>query len=51
MDKDLSGYEVNTRKGDTIRIDAYYWVGSTDTRIAPSPAGTHLNVMSYMVRA
>jgi hypothetical protein len=48
MDKDSSGYVVETKKGDTIRFDAYYWVGSADARIAPSPAGTHLNVMSYM---
>ena len=48
MDKDTSGYVVNTKKGDTIRLDAYYWVGGEDRRIAPSPAGTHLNVMSYM---
>ena len=36
------------KKGDNIRLDAYYWVGSEDPRIAPTPAGTHLNVMAYM---
>jgi len=45
-DHDGQGYVV--KKGDNIRLDAYYWVGSEDPRIAPTPAGTHLNVMAYM---
>ena len=48
MDKDTSGYVVDVKAGDSIRLDAYYWVGSEDARIAPSPAGSHLNVMAYM---
>ena len=43
---DGQGYLV--KKGDNIRLDAYYSVGSEDLRIAPTPAGTHLNVMAYM---
>eukprot|EP00450_Noctiluca_scintillans_P007857 CAMPEP_0194485052 /NCGR_PEP_ID=MMETSP0253-20130528/6170_1 /TAXON_ID=2966 /ORGANISM="Noctiluca scintillans" /LENGTH=468 /DNA_ID=CAMNT_0039324969 /DNA_START=46 /DNA_END=1452 /DNA_ORIENTATION=+ len=48
-DHDGQGYLV--KKGDTIRLDAYYWVGSFDPRIAPTPGGTHLNVMAYMYMA
>ena len=47
LDKDTDG-ALTLKKGDTVRIDAYYEVGAEDPRIAPSPAGTHLNVMAYM---
>mmetsp|Transcript_4990 Transcript_4990/g.15680 ORF Transcript_4990/g.15680 Transcript_4990/m.15680 type:complete len:414 (-) Transcript_4990:732-1973(-) len=36
------------REGDTVRVDSWYWVGHTDSRIAPHPAGSHLNVMGYI---
>jgi len=48
---DHGGKPYSLKKGDKIRLDAYYWVGSYDKRIAPSPAGTHLNVMAYMYTA
>merc|ERR550514_487561 len=48
LDKDTSGKTMKTKKGDKVRIDSYYWVGSQDPRLGPSPAGTHLNVMAYM---
>jgi hypothetical protein len=47
LDKD-AGTTMSVKKGDKVRIDAYYWVGSNDPRLGPSPAGTHLNVMSYL---
>lgn len=49
LDKDdPSTGALALRKGDTVRLDAHYYVGSQDARIAPSPGGTHLNVMAYM---
>ena len=35
------------KKGDKIRVDGWYHVGPEDPRIAPTPAGVHLGVMSY----
>jgi hypothetical protein len=37
-------------KGDKIRLDSWYYVGSDDKRIGYSD-GTHLNVMGYMYTA
>lgn len=49
---DVSGGKgVSVKKGDKLRLDAWYWVGSEDKRIAPTPGGTHLNVMAYMYTA
>ena len=42
------GKSVHIKKGDSVRLDSWYWVGSNDTRIYPHPGGTHLNVMAYM---
>lgn len=36
------------KKGDTVRLDSWYWVGTVDSRIHPHPGGSHLNVMGYM---
>lgn len=47
IDKDTTG-SLKLSKGDKVRIDSWYWVGSNDTRIYPHPGGTHLNVMGYM---
>eukprot|EP00939_MAST-03C_sp_MAST-3C-sp1_P004117 g4117.t1 len=41
---------VPMKKGDRVRLDAYYYVGSDDPRLAYSD-GTHLNVMAYMYTA
>jgi len=38
------------KAGDSVRLDAYYFVGSHDPRLLYSD-GTHLNVMSYMYTA
>ena len=35
------------KKGDKVRLESYYYVGSHDPRLAYSD-GTHLNVMAYM---
>jgi hypothetical protein len=43
------GFKV--KKGDKLRVDGWYWVGTEDKRIAPTPGGTHLNVMAYMYTA
>lgn len=48
LDKDATGKTMKTKKGDKVTIKAYYYVGRDDPRLGPSPAGTHLNVMSYM---
>lgn len=45
-DHDGQGYKLQA--GDTLRLDSWYFVGSDDPRIAPTPGGTHLNVMGYM---
>eukprot|EP00929_Paragymnodinium_shiwhaense_P001995 TRINITY_DN102193_c0_g1_i1.p1 TRINITY_DN102193_c0_g1~~TRINITY_DN102193_c0_g1_i1.p1 ORF type:complete len:483 (+),score=103.31 TRINITY_DN102193_c0_g1_i1:75-1523(+) len=42
------GKAYKVKRGDEIRLDAYYWVAEHDPRIAPAPGGTHLNVMAYM---
>jgi hypothetical protein len=39
---------VKMKAGDKLRLDAWYWVGSEDKRIAPFPGGTHLGVMAYL---
>ena len=41
-------HSLVVKVGDKVRVDGYYWVGPTDPRIAPTPAGPHLGVMSYM---
>merc|ERR1712238_282163 len=43
------GYLV--KKGDKLRLDSWYWVGTDDEKLAPNPGGTHLNVMGYMYAA
>eukprot|EP00929_Paragymnodinium_shiwhaense_P118592 TRINITY_DN90508_c0_g1_i1.p1 TRINITY_DN90508_c0_g1~~TRINITY_DN90508_c0_g1_i1.p1 ORF type:complete len:503 (+),score=63.09 TRINITY_DN90508_c0_g1_i1:78-1511(+) len=47
-DADKTGKAYQVKRGDEIRIDAYYWVALNDERIAPAPGGSHLNVMAYM---
>jgi hypothetical protein len=47
VDKDKTG-SIDVQQGDKIRLDSWYWVGSTDDRLSPYPGGTHLNVMGYM---
>jgi len=39
---------ISVKKGDTLTLNGWYWVGPTDPRIAPVPAGPHLVIMSYM---
>lgn len=34
-------------QGDSLKVQGFYAAGDTDTRIAPTPAGPHLGVMSY----
>jgi len=51
LDKDGPAGSYSVKKGDQVRIDSWYWVGSNDTRIYPHPGGTHLNVMAYMYLA
>ena len=41
---------LRVKKGDTIRVDGWYNIGTNDPRIEPTPAGPHLGVMSYFVR-
>jgi len=41
-------HSLSVKVGDKVRVDGYYWVGAVDPRIAPTPAGPHLGVMSYM---
>lgn len=48
FDKDDADQPLLIRRGDTLRLDSWYFVGSDDPRIAPLPGGTHLNVMGYM---
>jgi hypothetical protein len=43
------GYAL--KKGDKVRLDSWYWVGSNDPRLANNRGGTHLNVMGYMYTA
>jgi hypothetical protein len=54
IDKDTTG-SVKLHKGDSIRVDSWYWTGRTDERIYPQgqsfSSGTHLNVMAYMYLA
>ena len=40
-------HSVVLQAGDKLRVDGWYWVGETDARILPTPAGPHLGVMSY----
>ena len=40
-------HSVVVKAGDKLRVDGWYWVGKTDARILPTPAGPHLGVMSY----
>jgi hypothetical protein len=39
---------ISVKKGDTFTVNGWYWVGPSDPRIVPVPAGPHLVVMSYM---
>jgi len=48
---DNQGQGFKVKKGDTLRVDSWYWVGRNDKMIAPHPGGTHLNVMGYMYMA
>ena len=41
-------HSLRVGKGDRLRVDGWYWVGESDPRIEPTPAGPHLGVMSYM---
>lgn len=42
---------VALKKGDELTLQGWYDVSSSDSRIAPTPAGPHLVVMSYMITA
>ena len=44
---DESTGPLKLKKGDRLRLDALYYVGDDDDRVAYSD-GTHLNVMSYL---
>ena len=35
-------------QGDSLKVQGYYAAGDNDPRIAPTPAGPHLGVMSYL---
>lgn len=45
---DESTGPLTISKGDTIRIDGWYYVGDDDSRVLPGEGGSHLGVMSYM---
>ena len=51
FDMDEAGGALQLNRGDIVRVDSWYWVGSEDPRIEPLPAGSHLNVMGYMYTA
>jgi hypothetical protein len=39
---------MNISKGETLRVDAWYYTGDDDDRLLPGEAGSHLGVMAYM---
>jgi len=47
-DDDPDVPDVVLRKGDKLRLDSWYWVGSVDPNLSGHPGGSHLNVMGYM---
>uniref|UniRef100_A0A6T9LG12 Uncharacterized protein n=1 Tax=Haptolina ericina TaxID=156174 RepID=A0A6T9LG12_9EUKA len=47
---DESTGPLHLQKGDVVKIESWYYVGSNDPRVAYSD-GTHLNVMGYMYLA
>ena len=44
----LGGKPLRISKGDKVRVESYYYVGSDDPRLPEGAGGAHLNVMSYM---
>ena len=40
-------HSLSVKKGDVLTVEGWYYVGRSDPRILPSPAGAHLGVMSY----
>ena len=50
MPNTVSG-PVALKKGDELTLQDWYDVGSNEYCIAPTPAGPHMVVMSYMTTA